>query len=219
MQKLRLSCAAVLASMVVTPSVFAAPAQSCEKPVWPRESLRFEQEGKVTLAYLLDEDGAVRDWKVVKSSGFPLLDVAARDGMAKCRLTPRVKDGKPVAAWIRMQYVWTLRSSASTDRENAYAAASATQKAAIAAEADSGTPRAIELLTKAAVRGDVTAQLWQAARYEAGKGVPVDHVAAAAWYGRAAEAGDSTAAEALARLHEQGLGILPDPAAAGVVNR
>ena len=192
----------------------------CEKPVWPRESLRFEQQGTVTLAFLVDEAGKVRESKIAESSGFPLLDAAARDGIAKCPFAPAQQDSKPVTAWARMQYVWMLDpEQPAIEAERAYAAGSAADKAAVAVAAEGGVPQALELLTRAAVRGNPAAQLWMGARYEGGKGVPRGYDAAVVWYRKAAVAGDNTAREGLARLYEQGLGVPQDKAAALALRR
>ncbi len=87
---------------------------TCAKPVWPRESLRREEQGTVTLAFLIGADGKVEASKIEKSSGFPLLDEAAQQGIAKCQFSPRVVDGKPEQGWMKMQYVWTLTSPKDT---------------------------------------------------------------------------------------------------------
>ena len=82
---------------------------SCAKPVWPRESLRNEHQGTVTLKFLISADGHVKDSMVTKSSGYALLDRAASDGISKCRFRPGTEDGVPVESWMYMQYVWTLK--------------------------------------------------------------------------------------------------------------
>lgn len=89
----------------------AADFNSCSKPVWPRASLRNEESGTVNLSFLIDVDGKVVDTKIDKSSGFPLLDVAAREGIARCTFKPAMVDGKPEKAWMKMQYVWTIESA------------------------------------------------------------------------------------------------------------
>jgi D-alanyl-D-alanine endopeptidase (penicillin-binding protein 7) len=80
---------------------------SCPKPVYPRDELAAGHEGKVTLQFRVDAAGAVNDSKIDKSSGFPALDEAARDALAKCSFKPATADGRPVAAWTQVQYVWT----------------------------------------------------------------------------------------------------------------
>ncbi|AVR98622.1 M56 family metallopeptidase [Pseudoduganella armeniaca] len=81
---------------------------SCDKPVWPAAALAAQQTGTVTLRFLIDGDGNVADSRVHKSSGHESLDEAARSGIAKCHFKPAVYNGKPVKAWVMMQYVWTL---------------------------------------------------------------------------------------------------------------
>jgi bla regulator protein blaR1 len=82
--------------------------RSCAKPLWPQESLRKEQTGAVTLAFKVGVAGEVLNSKVVESSGFDLLDEAARDGIKLCRFKPGTEDGKPVAQWTMVKYVWQL---------------------------------------------------------------------------------------------------------------
>jgi D-alanyl-D-alanine endopeptidase (penicillin-binding protein 7) len=82
---------------------------SCTKPQYPRESLRHEHIGTVTLNFKISADGKVEDSNIMKSSGYPLLDEAAREGISKCGFKPATQGGKPVPAWMHMQYVWTLK--------------------------------------------------------------------------------------------------------------
>jgi D-alanyl-D-alanine endopeptidase (penicillin-binding protein 7) len=91
---------------VDTPAV--ADFTSCKKPVWPASSLKSEHTGTVTLSFLISEQGKPTDSKVVRSSGYPLLDEAARSGIMKCSFKPATRGGAPVAHWMQMQYVWTL---------------------------------------------------------------------------------------------------------------
>ena len=81
---------------------------SCAKPVWPADALAAQKTGTVTLAFLVGVDGKFKESKIVKSSGHGELDEAARTGIEKCTFTPGKLDGKPVDAWMMMQYVWTL---------------------------------------------------------------------------------------------------------------
>lgn len=77
---------------------------ACPKPAWPKEAAN--KTGTVTLALLIATDSKVKQAVVTKSSGHAELDEAARSGMAKCLFAPKVVDGKPVEAWVGMQYVW-----------------------------------------------------------------------------------------------------------------
>ncbi|UGQ46853.1 M56 family metallopeptidase [Massilia endophytica] len=81
---------------------------SCKKPEWPRSSLAAEHTGTVHLRFLISAEGRVTDYQLKSSSGDPLLDEAARVGISKCMFKPATRNGKPVAAWMQMQYIWTL---------------------------------------------------------------------------------------------------------------
>ena len=83
--------------------------KSCAKPVWPADSLKNENQGTVTLSFLVGADGKVKDSAIKKSSGFAPLDEAARVGIAKCRFKAATVAGRPVEDWMMMQYVWTLQ--------------------------------------------------------------------------------------------------------------
>lgn len=117
MNPVRLLSRAVLLSVALTgvakaaETPAAADINSCAKPEWPKEALRLEQHGKVTLEFLVGVDGSVRDARIARSSGYPLLDVAAQEGIRRCRFKPGTKDGQPVEGWMKMQYVWTLDSA------------------------------------------------------------------------------------------------------------
>lgn len=78
----------------------------CAKPQWPKKSLRDEQQGAVTVSYLIGLDGAIHDGKIVRSSGFRELDYAAFEAIAKCRFV--LPAGATEASWMQMQYVWRL---------------------------------------------------------------------------------------------------------------
>ena len=110
--------AACIAGCAQIPTAEKAPAPiipavanfaSCAKPNYPRESLRNEHTGTVTLNFKISADGKVEDSNINKSSGYPLLDEAAREGISKCQFRPATQGGKPVPAWMHMQYVWTLK--------------------------------------------------------------------------------------------------------------
>jgi len=81
---------------------------NCEKPDYPSASRRLEEEGTVSLRFLVGVDGKVIQAEVEKSSGFRRLDEAARAGLAKCQFKPATLDGKPEQAWASMKYTWRL---------------------------------------------------------------------------------------------------------------
>ena len=80
----------------------------CEKPEYPVASRRLEEEGTVSLRFLVAVDGRVIQSEIEKSSRFKRLDEAARAGLSKCQFRPATVDGKPEQAWARIQYTWRL---------------------------------------------------------------------------------------------------------------
>ena len=80
---------------------------SCAKPQYPQEDLKAGHQGAVTLGFLVDETGHVKESKVAESSGFTTLDEAARTALAMCPFHPALENGKPVPHWTQVQYVWT----------------------------------------------------------------------------------------------------------------
>lgn len=81
---------------------------TCAKPEYPRNAVRNEETGTVTLAFLIGVDGRVVDSKVEKTSGFTDLDKTARTALSLCTFKPGMIDGKPQQSWTKVQYVWKL---------------------------------------------------------------------------------------------------------------
>jgi TonB family protein len=81
---------------------------SCQKPHYPAGSHKAGNTGTVTLGFLVDSQGRAIDSKVETSSGHGDLDTAAREAIALCQFKPATLGGKPVQAWMKMKYVWTL---------------------------------------------------------------------------------------------------------------
>lgn len=85
-----------------------APGGSCPKPPYPAASRRLEEEGTVSLRFLIDTDGHVLQSEVLKTSGYVRLDEAARTALSKCQFRPGSVDGKPEQSWAHIQYQWRL---------------------------------------------------------------------------------------------------------------
>ncbi|MFM2057082.1 MAG: hypothetical protein RLY71_1467 [Pseudomonadota bacterium] len=94
------------AEPVRTPAV--ANASGCEKPEYPSASRRLEEEGTVSLRFLVGVDGKVLQAEIEKSSGFKRLDEAARTGLSRCQFKPATVDGKPEQGWASLKYTWRL---------------------------------------------------------------------------------------------------------------
>ena len=80
----------------------------CAKPDYPSASRRMEEEGTVTLKFLIGADGKVLQADIEKSSGFTRLDDAARNALSKCQFRPGTVDGKPEQSWASIKYTWRL---------------------------------------------------------------------------------------------------------------
>ena len=72
----------------------------------PMASVRNEESGKTVVSLRIGADGAVKEVKVVRSSGFAKLDEAAREGAMTCRFMPRKLDGVAIEGWEQLQYRW-----------------------------------------------------------------------------------------------------------------
>ena len=88
---------------------------NCAKAVWPRASLRKEEEGAVTMGFLIGADSKLIEAKIIKSSGYPLLDRASLHGMSLCTFQAAVRNGVPEQGSAEIQYVWSLEASAKRD--------------------------------------------------------------------------------------------------------
>ncbi len=98
---------------VATSAVFAAevPASLADKNCkaeYPKASLLNEEQGDVTMAFLVGADGNVVDSKVEKSSGFKGLDKAALKALSACKFKPGTKDGAVAQTWTKVDYSWKL---------------------------------------------------------------------------------------------------------------
>ena len=89
-------------------TVASANMAQCEKPDYPSASRRMEEEGTVSLRFLVGADGKVIQSEVEKSSGYKRLDEAARAGLSKCQFKPAMVDGKPEQAWASIKFTWRL---------------------------------------------------------------------------------------------------------------
>ncbi len=84
------------------------PGASCAKPDYPSASRRLEEEGTVSLKFLIGADGRVLQADIEKTSGFPRLDEAARNALSKCQFRAGTIDGKAEQSWASIKYTWRL---------------------------------------------------------------------------------------------------------------
>jgi TonB family protein len=80
---------------------------------YPLLSIAQAEQGRVTLAFVIQLDGSITDVKVAKSSGFARLDGAAVDVATKrWHFDPVVVDGKPVSCRYGVSVAWTIEWTA-----------------------------------------------------------------------------------------------------------
>ena len=94
-----------LAMAAEVPAIFDA--KSC-KAEYPKAALMNEEQGVVSMAFLVSADGKVLESKLEKTSGFKSLDKAALSAITACKFKPGSKDGKPDTTWTKVDYNWSL---------------------------------------------------------------------------------------------------------------
>jgi protein TonB len=103
--------AAVLLSAASTAFAGEVPAsldsKNC-KAEYPKASLINEEQGDVTMSFLVGADGSVVESKVDKSSGYKNLDKAAIKALSACKFKPGTKDGAVAQTWTKVDYSWKL---------------------------------------------------------------------------------------------------------------
>ncbi|NGZ86014.1 energy transducer TonB [Duganella aceris] len=78
------------------------------KAEYPKASLINEEQGDVSMAFLVAADGNVVESKVEKSSGYKNLDKAAIKALSACKFKPGTKDGSVAQTWTKVDYSWKL---------------------------------------------------------------------------------------------------------------
>jgi periplasmic protein TonB len=108
-------CLSVMAAVLAlsAPAAFAAEvpasfdAKNC-KAEYPKASLMNEEQGTVSMSFLVSAGGDVKESKVDKSSGFKNLDKAAVKAISACKFKPGTKDGAAAETWTKVDYAWKL---------------------------------------------------------------------------------------------------------------
>lgn len=81
----------------------------CKRPEYPKSSLRNEEQGTVTLHFVVSAGGHVLKSQIARSSGYRDLDRAALGSLSQCPFRPASIEGRPVQSTMEVQYVWTLQ--------------------------------------------------------------------------------------------------------------
>ena len=82
--------------------------ESCGTPIYPEESRRLGEEGRVLFNLYINNIGGVDDVKLVQSSGHVLLDEAAAKFLAQCKFAPATQNGMPIALWKTVAHTWQM---------------------------------------------------------------------------------------------------------------
>ena len=84
---------------VTLPSLNASYLQN-PAPTYPATARQNGEEGKVLLRVFVNESGTVEKLTLKKSSGYELLDDAAKDTVEKWQFVPAKQGDKTVSAWV-----------------------------------------------------------------------------------------------------------------------
>lgn len=90
---------------IYIPADYAA---SNRPPDYPALSRRYQEEGTVILRVLVRSDGAAGQIEIGTSSGYPLLDQAARRAVQRWRFVPATNNGQAVSDWFLLPVRFTL---------------------------------------------------------------------------------------------------------------
>ncbi len=78
-------------------------------PPYPIASIRNREEGTVVLEVWVNAHGAATDVKVIRGSGHRALDRSAREHVLRAwTFQPALRDGKPIAARVRIPIAFSL---------------------------------------------------------------------------------------------------------------
>jgi TonB family protein len=161
----------------------------CKAPQWPAEALQRNQYGMVSMKLLVEADGKVGKLETTESSGYTQLDKLTEDAIARCVFAPHLVDGKPVASWTQLNYVWTPEEEPTLLFD-----AEAVRDAA-------------RIYKRRAQGGDKNAQYVMGDIYRIGHGFQVNFPEAASWYRKSAEQGHMIAQYNLAMMYAMGVGV------------
>ena len=78
------------------------------KPDYPEEARTGEMEGTVIIEVLVGNDGYVKRAKIVESSGYDILDKAAKEAARDCEFTPGEHEGELVRVWVSIPFTFSL---------------------------------------------------------------------------------------------------------------
>ena len=75
---------------------------------YPKQSVKHREQGTCYMAFLVKADGSVPAAQLLKSSGYPLLDVACIKSVIDVPMLPATIDGSPVTSWTDFPITWVI---------------------------------------------------------------------------------------------------------------
>lgn len=96
------------APATVTPARFDADYLHNPKPAYPVMSRRLGEQGRVVLNVRVLADGTPEKVEVKTGSGYPRLDQAALEAVARWRFVPARRGDVPVDAWVQVPLNFSL---------------------------------------------------------------------------------------------------------------
>lgn len=96
---------ATIKTGVSIPAKYAAGNRA---PVYPRPSIQYNEQGVVTLRVFVNADETAGEVEIKKTSGYPLLDQAAKDAVQSWRFEPARIDGAAVGEWYQVNIPFKL---------------------------------------------------------------------------------------------------------------
>ncbi|CAA0087019.1 Uncharacterised protein [Zhongshania aliphaticivorans] len=81
---------------------------SCARPEYPEESVRFGQQGTVTMAFTVDANGQPSEGKIVETSGTRRLDYRALSALSRCKFEPERVNGNAISSLAQVRFTWKL---------------------------------------------------------------------------------------------------------------
>lgn len=78
------------------------------QPNYPASSQAAGEQGDVTIGVYVNASGTPRKVKLVKSSGYHDLDMAAAEGVINWRFVPMMTSGEPESSWTQVTVHYEL---------------------------------------------------------------------------------------------------------------
>lgn len=83
--------------------------ESPQPPNYPRIALKRGWQGEVLIQALVDASGATQEIKLIRSSGYEMLDASAIAAVAQWQFQASMEDGDYVASWVEVPVDFTIR--------------------------------------------------------------------------------------------------------------